>query len=382
MTVPNPYPPAGGSATPTLADEIAAEIALRGPMPFPDFMARALYDPVRGYYARETRQVGRGGDFFTSVSVGPIFGTLLAHRFLKWWKQAGEPQPWRLTELGAHDGTLAADVLGALETLGPLAFSSLEYVTLEPLPSLAAAQHVTLERFGSRFRTVASADALAPLPGILFGNELLDALPCELIEWKDGRWYEVRVALSDSGFQWNTSSAWEGSAPETPHPLPEGYRTEIRRNYGSLLAPLLATLSRGLVLWIDYGFASPEYYLPERTRGTLRTFSKHQAGDDPLETPGERDITAHVDFTAVAGEAIRLGAVPIEFRDQGAWLTRLADDWLRQQEQQPDPASIRQFQTLVHPAHLGARFHVLELAIGEPVEEAARLRTASRLALR
>jgi len=344
-------------------------------------MAAALYDPTRGYYARGTRQVGRGGDFFTSVSVGPVFGTLLAHRFLNWWRQAGEPEQWRIIELGAHDGTLAGDILGALESLDAAAFQAVEYAGIEPLPTLAAAQTATLARFPGRFRTVPDPTRLPVLPGIVFGNELLDALPFHVLEWRGNHWNEVKVSISNDSFQWIADVSWMSPIPAVSHPLPEGYRTEIRTNYRELLEPLARTMSHGLMLWIDYGFARPEYYLPERSQGTLRTFSNHRAGDDPLDSPGERDITAHVDFTTVAEAALSLGIIPREFRDQGAWLTRLAGPWLQAQERQPDPAAIRQFQTLIHPAHLGARFHALELVVGEPVEETARAQAATRLAL-
>ncbi|MFD0893594.1 SAM-dependent methyltransferase [Luteolibacter ambystomatis] len=364
-----------------MASLLADRIAREGPVSFADFTAAALYDPIRGYYARETRQVGRGGDFFTSVSVGPVFGTLLARRFLNWWHRAGQPDRWRITELGAHDGTLAGDVLDALLAMDARAFGTVEYAIIEPLPTLAAAQSAALARFAGHYRTVREVTELAPLPGMVFGNELLDALPFHVIERHGGSWHESMVTISNDGFQWDASSQWGGPVPETSAPLPDGYRTEIRTNYRELLEPLARTLDHGLMLWIDYGFARPEYYLPERTRGTLRTFSRHRAGDDPLDSPGERDITAHVDFTAVAETALALGMTPCEFRDQGAWLTRLAGPWLQEQEQQPDPAAIRQFQTLIHPAHLGARFHALELAVREPVEESARTQAVARLAL-
>lgn len=391
MTVPDPYPPDGTSATLSLAVLLHNRIAREGPLPFPGFMADALYHPRLGYYARETRQVGRGGDFFTSVSVGPLFGQLLARRFLAWWSDAGRPARWRLIECGAHDGTLARDILEAIEALYPAAFTAVEYRIVEPLPLLADAQAATLARFGTTVRSLPDPAPLAadPLPGIVFGNELLDALPFHLVEWRDGTWHECLVenapAAGISNFKFQISDSIPGSLATAldalPHPLPDGYRTEVRTNFASFLAPLLAALDHGRLVWPDYGFARPEYYAAGRTTGTLRTFQRHQAGDDPLDSPGERDITAHVDFTAVAEAARSLGAVPAVFSDQGAWLTRLAAPWLQTNEATLTPAQIRQFQTLVHPAHLGAKFHVLELAWNEAVDPDQAAQAGRRLAL-
>lgn len=364
---------------------LAARIAASGPIPFPDFMAAALYDPERGYYGRETRQVGRGGDFFTSVSVGPVFGALLARRFLQWWTAAGKPEKWRILELGAHDGTLAEDVLTALRMIDEVAFQNLEYAIVEPLPMLAAAQRERLSGFGKTMTFARSLDELEVRPGIAFGNELLDALPFHIIEWRRGTWCECHVGWTDEGFHWVTdiplSPEVTDATKSLTGPFPEGYRTEVRTGFPELLSSLAAVLGNGLLLWPDYGFARADYYTPSRTTGTLRTFSKHQAGEDPLADPGERDITAHVDFTHVAEEALALGMIPAGFSDQGSWLTRLAAPWLQAMESRPDPSAIRQFQTLIHPSHLGARFQVLELALNEPVDPVAAARTLQRLDL-
>ena len=141
------YPIKGAPATPSLHGILATKIAAEGPIRFTDFMGLALYHPQLGYYARETRQVGRGGDFFTSVSVGPLFGNLLARRILSEWLELGSPDRWRIVESGAHDGTLAADILGAIQQLNPTAFAALEYVICEPLPRLQTAQRTTLQPF-------------------------------------------------------------------------------------------------------------------------------------------------------------------------------------------------------------------------------------------
>jgi SAM-dependent MidA family methyltransferase len=341
-----------------------------GPMAFPDYMTMALYEPSLGYYAREPRQVGREGDFFTSVSVGPLFGGLLARRFLQEWREAGSPGRWRIVECGAHDGTLAADILGALLRLDPQAFAALEYAIPEPLPLLQAAQRVTLAGFLEKLRIIDDARELCadPLPGVVFGNELLDALPFHVVECRAGSWWECRVGLGpDSNFAWESvpasgDPALTDALAALGNDFPEGYRTEVRTNFRDFLAPLADCLSSGLFVWPDYGFARPEYYHPDRTTGTLRTFSKHRAAENPLTDPGGIDITAHVDFTAVAEAALSLGCQAPLFKSQGAWLTETGRDWLLSQEGNPDVAALRQFQTLTHPAHLGGGFQVLEFS--------------------
>jgi SAM-dependent MidA family methyltransferase len=370
-------------ATPSLGAVLRARIERDGPLPFPDFMAAALYDPALGYYARATRQVGRGGDFFTSVSVGPLFGELLARRFLREWQESGSPARWRIIECGAHDGTLAADILGAISRLAPPAFAALEYAIPEPLPMLQAAQRRTLAGFQGKLRFIADASELfnEPLPGIAFGNELLDALPFHVVEWQDGGWRECRVTTDVQGeFVWDTAAPCLLELHALDVNFPEGYRTEVRTNYQNFLEALTRCLSSGLLLWPDYGFARPEYYQPERKAGTLRTFSKHRAAEDPFVSPGEIDITAHVDFTAVAEAAIALGCQPLLFQNQGAWLTHAGREWLLAQEGGADPSALRQFQTLTHPAHLGGCFHILELAWNQPGKPSAP-EVSHRLAL-
>jgi SAM-dependent MidA family methyltransferase len=364
------YPTHPAPATPSLAALLRQKIHDHGPLAFSEFMALALYEPTHGYYAQAPRQVGRSGDFFTSVSVGPLFGELLARRFLREWRELGSPGRWRILECGAHDGTLAADILDALARLHPLAFAACEYAIPEPLPRLQAAQRETLSRFHKKMRfTQNTVDLEAdPLPGVAFGNELLDALPFHLIEWQAGCWRECHVGISPSG-TWIWAANREITEPQLLAALaplgshfPENYRTEVRTNYTDFLAPLTRCLSSGLLLWPDYGFARPDYYLPSRTTGTLRTFSQHRAAEDPLATPGEIDITAHVDFTAVTEAALALGCKPRLFHNQGAWLTEVGREWLLHLEGNPDPTALRQFLTLTHPAHLGSRFHCLELS--------------------
>ncbi len=371
------YSGGGEPASPDLSGFLLERIAAGGPLPFHAFMGAALYHPEWGYYGRGGGQVGRRGDFFTSVSAGPLFGRLLARRLLGWWEDEGRPRAWRAIEAGAHDGTLAADILEELRALQPEAFAGLEYAVCEPLPRLRAAQREKLAGFAGKavvFETPADL-ARRPLPGLVFGNEVLDALPCHrLVKAADG-WRELLVdAAEDGGFRWreggrigpghvlaeDLAAALAGRDGE----IPPGYRSELRtrEEWRGFFSPLLAGLERGLMCWIDYGFAAQEYYHPARTDGTLRAYARHCAVSDPLAEPGRNDLTAHVDFTAAARAAAELGAPPAVFRSQGTWLTELARPALLAMEGAPDPVWLRNFQTLTHPAQLGARFFVLECA--------------------
>lgn len=354
---PSAYLPGREDATPALADRLRERIRRKGPLPFPDFMAAALYDPRDGYYARPAGQVGRGGDFYTSVSTGPLFGRLLARHIAAWHREAGSPGRWRIVECGANDGSLAADLLAALGSV-----AGLEYAIIEPLPRLAAAQR---ERLPAA-RIVATAGELAadPLPSFVLGNEVIDALPFHVIESDGPGWQLQGVTLSpDDRF------AWTGLGEAPPELVagiparPAGYRTEVRDNLPTFLAPLASAMSGGRMLWLDYGFERDDYYHESRSTGTLRTFSRHRAAEDPLESPGEIDITAHVDFTALADALTQAGGAVLRFEPQGRFLTEVARPWLLELEGRTDETTrkdLRAFQTLTHPGHLGAKFHVIE----------------------
>jgi SAM-dependent MidA family methyltransferase len=360
------YPNPASAATSSCAvvrEKIDEALAKEGSISFPEFLDISLYDPEHGYYAQNTNQVGRDGDFYTSVSVGPLFGQLLARRFIRWWLDKRKPSAWRILEIGAHDGKLAADIVRTIANLAPDAWQALEYATVEPLPLLREAQHQRLFPLVSKLHLANDFQTLSshPLPGIAFGNEILDAMPFHLIRRVENEWQELHVSVN-----WELiakpitpSSALGQKTACLENHFPENYQTEIRTNYAEFLSKISNCISDGLLLFIDYGFAAPEYYDIQRTSGTLRTFSKHQAAEDPLDLPGTRDITAHVDFTDLAREAEAIAWHPIHFSNQGSYLTHLATEIIQSGEMN-DPKTIAQFRSLTHPAHLGASFHVIE----------------------
>ncbi|MCH7226063.1 class I SAM-dependent methyltransferase [Haloferula sp. A504] len=341
-----------------MSERLAREIRENGPLGFDRFMAAALYDPQHGYYAGRRGQVGRAGDFFTSVSVGPLFGHLLARHLVAFWEEIGRPERWRILEVGAHEGQLAADILAALPELDATAAGAVEHAIVEPLPSLAAAQR---ERLGERVTIVGAPGDLDPLPGMLIANEVLDALPCHLVESTGDGWIELGVGFDD-GFQWVPLGPAGELAENLPR-RPAGYRTEVRRGLDEFLRGFLPALAPCRMLWIDYGYERDDYYAEGRVEGTLRTFSRHRAGDDPLDAPGSRDISAHVDFTSLREATEASGGEVMRFENQGRFLTKIARPWLLSLEGRTDAArSLRQFQTLTHPGQLGSRFHVMEAA--------------------
>jgi SAM-dependent MidA family methyltransferase len=353
----------------TLAQAIRAEIAQGGPISFRDFMARALYDPNHGYYGSGRARVGRSGDFFTNVSVGPLFGRLLARQFGEMWQRLGAPADFVVVEQGANSGDFAADVLGALRGFDPACFAATRVWLVEPLVKLREIQSERLRDFGSK---VHWADALASLPsfhGVHFSNELLDAFPVHRVCWRGDRWVERRVDLQEGRFVFVDAelSSQELIAHLRHLPaVPAGYETEVNLAIAPWLAGVASKLQAGYILAIDYGYPRAEYYRPERASGTLSAYAAHQREPDPLQRPGEIDLTAHVDFTTLAEAAGPLGLHLAGFTDQHHFMVGLSrlhfsDDYAMTAAGQRE---LRAFKTLMHPGLMGQSFHAICLAKG------------------
>lgn len=349
-------------------------------VPFSEWMDLALYDPEAGYYCRRGedpgfRDLGRKGDFYTSVSVGETFGFLLAQRLVRDWESDfGAELPFVLVEQGGHDGRLARDLLAALGEIRPALLAGLEYRIVEPRAALREALESLLADLpGPRPRLVPSlAEAAAPA-GIFLGNELLDAFPVDLITFEGGRWRERRVAWdAEAGRPIFASAPLRTALADFAETLgsdfPEGYLTEVCLAVDAWMADAAELFERGRWWIVDYGQRREDYYLPQRSRGTLRTFQDHRVGDDPFAAPGGQDLTADVDFTRVEEAAHRAGLRTRRFTDQHHFLIEAARPWLLSLEGNPPDSRtakrLRQFQTLTHPGMMGKRFKVLELERG------------------
>lgn len=336
-----------------------------------------MYCPVYGFYETEGDKIGRAGDFFTSVSVGSLFGELLAFQFSDWLNEikAGEKNsspPFCIVEAGAYHGQLARDILNWIRLFRPEILESIEYRIVEPSAALRQKQEQTLADFAGKIRWFSQISDLAEISGvdgIIFSNELLDAMPVRRIGWSanEQRWFEWGVTLANDQLVWARIFDPEKplQTPQLPAEilaiLPDDYTTEIGSAANQWWREAANILKKGKLLAIDYACTAEELISPERTGGTLRTYSKHRVGDNLLEHPGQQDITAHVNFSAIQNAGESAGLKTEGLFTQESFLVRIAEKTWQKPERFCDwnPPRRRQLQTLIHPEHLGRPFRVL-----------------------
>lgn len=352
-------------SSPALAQIIRDEIESVGPTTFARFMELALYHPQHGYYASGRARIGRQGDFFTNVSVGPAFGKLLAAQFLEIWEKLERPRPFTIVEQGAQDGRFAADVFDALS--GSECLAALGYIIIEPFPVWQKRQKETLDHVSEKTSWRDSIDQLDSFTGVHFSNELFDALPVHLIESEGSDWKELFVELSDAGFQLQKRACSGGLRPPKFAPragiasavIDHRYRTEAHLLGPKLMREIASKLSRGVILTIDYGFTRDEFYSPERSAGTLQIRAQHRKLASPFEQIGFADISAHVEWTSLIEGAQLAGAKFIGLTDQHHFLSGILTELFS--ETALTAADKRALQTLLHPEMLGRAFQALAL---------------------
>jgi SAM-dependent MidA family methyltransferase len=351
---------------PVLIELIRAEIQKRGPVSFAWFMQQALYHPEHGYYSSGQCTIGRRGDYFTNVSVGPLFGQLLAAQFVETWNRLGDTDNFVVVEQGAHHGEFARDVLDAARQRWPGFFAALRYWIIEPFPILQDRQSKVLAEFKGKVEWRASIDALDPFTGVHFSNELLDSMAVHLI----GRGKEKLVDLHKGEFVFVENAIEDAQGTTASEPS----RGKPAFNQAALdwVENVAGKLRRGYVIAFDYGHLGDEF------RGSVQVRARHRHLDSPLEQIGHADITMHVDWTSIAERAQANGLSVAGFTDQHHFLTGIISTWprvlqetgslnstaLSRQVQIPDVDSKtkRALQTLLHPELLGRAFQVLALA--------------------
>ena len=345
-----------------IAQRLRGEIQRRGDISFADFMRASLYDPEQGYYSQR-RPIGKLGDFFTSVSVGSLFGQLLAFQIARWIEQMPSGALFQCVEAGAHDGHLALDILNALQESEPTIFAALEYWIIEPSPGRREMQEDKLNQFRNVRWFSSMAEIRGLVHGVIFSNELLDAMPVHIFRWDKSRreWNEMGVNVLNEEFVFVELPAPTTVEPKLPeellHVLPNHYTVELSPGALQWWADASCALARGRLMTIDYGETFEEALSTGRTSGSLRAYSRHRMNPEVLKEPGKQDITANVNFTELELVGQRSGLETELFSTQSQFLMRTAHNvWTRN-----GPFSrqqVRQFQTLTHPEHLGRLFRV------------------------
>jgi SAM-dependent MidA family methyltransferase len=362
------------SSSTALTEEIRDRIRKSGPVSFAWFMDQALYHPVHGYYSSERIRIGRAGDFFTNVSVGDLFGEILAGQFVELFRLLGTPDSFKLLEQGAENAQLAKDILEALAREPRSA--GWEYCIVEPSAEKTAKQRAYLGTGSLPVRWLSGLDHLDSLTGVIFCNELLDALPCHLVEHDGKEWNEVCVQEKGGVFSFVRQPLQDAGliqqVDQLPKPAITPYRTEVNLAALDWVKSAARALKRGIVLVIDYGFPRQEFYSPLRTEGTLTGYSQHQRQNEVLPRPGEIDITAHVDFSAIAEAGLSEGCALLGFTDQHHFMVGAAEQRLLEIEQlasrgpmlREQHRFLRTYKSLMHPDTMGLAFKYLLLGKG------------------
>lgn len=365
-----------------LRDLIAARIEAGGPITAAEFIDLALYHPERGYYAVTPQRSGRGGDFYTSVDVGPLFGELVAAQLTEMWRLMDRPAAFDLVEAAAGNGRLARDVLDAALADDPDFHAAIRLHLVETSGPARAAQRDSLGPHAARLAS-SGPDLPSSIEGVILANELLDALPPHAVVMRPDGVRERRVSIGDGGF-----AEVEGP-PSTPEisaylervgvTLEPGWRAEINLAAEQWVIDAARRLTRGFLIVIDYGHEAVDLYSAAHAAGTLTTYRAHTIDPAPdawLRDPGGRDITSHVDLTGVRLAAEREGLDTLAALDQTYFLLGLGAAELIGRSTGDPVADLRRrlaLKTLLLPGGMGSTHKVL--IFGRRVA-GARLRVA------
>jgi SAM-dependent MidA family methyltransferase len=386
-----------------LRQKIEQEIRQRGSIPFSRYMELCLYDPDHGYYSRNAEQFGKSGDFYTSSDVHAVFGRLMARQFEEMWSAVGSPEKIAMVELGPGRGLFAQDVLDWSEKKFPEFFRAIHYILVETSAVLRQRIETTLAHYFESGKVTFTSEevflgarttgkgttsvvpnagtekwASAPeVPLVVFANEFFDALPVEILSPQG----TLRIDARDNRFL----ETWTPSSPEelefldrhSIHPE-QDERVEAQLIAQNYMHQIASTINYGFLIAIDYGYTRAEQ-LAGRHRGTLKAIRQHSVSANPYEAPGEQDITADVNFTALAAAAEGRGMQTHKLITQSQFLmgigeaTQFADAFEDCRLPQERAKVALQLKHLVTPAGMGESFHVLIASKGVKEEKVTAL---------
>ena len=354
-----------------LSSIIQSKIALNGPIPFSEYMETALYEPGLGYYSAGLQKFGAGGDFVTAPQLGNVFARCLANQI----EQVGDALgTYEIIEAGAGSGILAADLLRELEKGHPPA----RYRILERSAHLRQVQKETLSQAVPLWMDRISWLDEPPesdWQGVFLANEVLDALTVERFCLQDDGISQLKVSSSPDGFDWHKAPCPQNMLAQVQTLLStldqqpsSGFCSELNTSLGAWLQAVSASMRKGAALFIDYGFTRRDYYLPQRYNGTLICHYQHRAHSDPFSWPGLTDISASVDFTALAEAADLCGLEVNGYTTQAMFLLGCGlDKILPEFEQLSERERLKmnnQVRRLTLPTEMGERFQVMALSRG------------------
>nr|WP_199043982.1 SAM-dependent methyltransferase [Dyella sp. ASV24] len=381
MSSPLPDPGADERAhSDRLLTRLREEIAAHGPMPFSQYMERCLYAPGLGYYSAGKTKFGEAGDFITAPELGDLFARCVVNATYPVIQMLGDNADF--LELGGGSGAFAEAALKAFAAQGTV---PRRYYILEPSADLRERQR---ERLAAALPSELFAHVLwldrppeQDWQGVLFANEVIDALPTTRFAMRAGEVYEEYVALDGEGRLMRVdrpadalvSGAVRHVERDLETEFPDGYRSEVLPQLPYWIQAIAGSLTAGMMVLVDYGYVRSEYYLPERSDGTLRAFYRHRAHSDPLYLPGLNDLTASVDFTALAEAGNSAGFGVAGYMPQAQFLigSGLQDIFGAAYEAAPDEAAqynlAQQVKKLTLPDQMGERFQVMLFARGMDV---------------
>jgi SAM-dependent MidA family methyltransferase len=351
-----------------LATTLTEQIRARGPITFAKYMDACLYDPQHGCYTRAEQSPRR--DYFTSVDASPVFGRLLARQFHEMWVLLGRPAEFLLVEPGAATGNLAVQILDFTAESFPEFYGALQCVAVERSAARRAAAAPALAPHLAARHFAMVSDMPAEIPcGCIFSNEFFDALPVHRLVREGNDLREIYVGAGTNGlceqFGALSSPALAEYLTEQGIRLQEGQLAEINLEACAWIAEMGARLGRGFVLTIDYGHEAEELYNHLHMRGTLLAYERHRASENFFRAPGQQDLTAHVNFSALERHGTRAGLQRTGFTSQSNFLLSLAR-LSGFADLQPPAMSESQrtrarllFKTLIYPEGMGETFQIL-----------------------
>lgn len=342
-----------------------------GAITFEQYMSLCLYHPQHGYYMRGAERTGKEGDYFTSSDLHPIFARLIARQAAEMWESLKRPARFTWVEIGAGRGLFARDFISWVKRNSPAFFASLDYVAIEPGPKQRARvlERLAEEGLGAAVRLCANLEELQPVTGCFFSNELVDAFPVAVVARAGGHLKEIYVVVEGNELREQlgplSDPAIAATVARYAQELEEGCRVEVNLKAREWMRSVAERLARGFVITVDYGDLAERLYTRDRPRGTLLSYRRHGTSEDFFRAPGEQDLTAHVNFSALIDTGKAAGLEFTGFTSQERFLLALGEANEFADLYEPGQNEVEKLQArlrlkrLLHPGGMGNVFKIL-----------------------